>query len=1025
MPTARAGRRHVVGFGVMLAWLLAWCPGAFALNPALDVSQYVHTAWRIRDGFSKGTINSIAQTPDGYLWLGTEVGMLRFDGMRPVPWQPPSGPSLPSSNIQTLLTTKDGVLWIGTDLGLAWWKDGKLTRYEPLGGRFIGSLVEDHEGTIWATTFFNLKWTLCEIRRATAECHGDDGGPGVGAISVYEDRSGRLWAGTVGSANGLWQWKPGAPKFYPLPQQANGIRGLAEDGDGVLLVSLAGAVGRFVDEKMQIAFRFPTALRHLSFPTMVNDRDGGLWLGGSNGGGLVHVRGGRTDVFAPPDGLSGDSVYGLFEDREGNVWAASTGGLDRFRDSAVVTYSVQQGLASAFVGSVFAARDGSIWIGTSVGLNHWRHGQEISRWQPARAASVQSIFQDSLERMWVSTPNDIGYFRDNRFAPMEGVGGGLIRWIAEDADANLWIASTNRGLFRVSIRTGEIDLTRWDRLNRGATAVAMATDSSLKGVWLGFRQDGLVYFADGQVRASFGIADGIAAGLRSLHLDSDGVLWVATDNGLSRVQNGRVATLTSKNGLPCDGIEWLVEDDDRALWLGTRCGLVRIAHADLAGWIPSLDSSAHEPKGAIKTTVFDVTDGVRTYIGASYFSRPAAKGSDGRLWFISQGGLSVVDPHSLAFNSLPPPVHIEQIIADRTPYDADALARGDGRLPPLTRDLQIDYTALSLVAPEKMRFRYQLEGRDRDWQDAGNRRQAFYSDLPPGNYRFRVMASNNSGVWNETGATLNFAVAPAYYQTAWFRVLVIGAFLGLLAALYRLRVRQVALQYNARLEARVSERTRIARDLHDTLLQSFQGVLLKFYAATYLLPDRPEEAKKTLEGVIDQARNAITEGRDAVQGLRAAATVTNDLPGVIRTFAEDLAASHEATEVQLHVEGMPRDLAALIQDDVYRIACEALRNAFSHADARHVEVEIHYDQRQLRLRIRDDGKGIESNILRAGGRPRHYGLKGMHERAAVVGGKLTVWSEVDAGTEIELTVPASVAYAPAMPSPSPLVPEQT
>jgi signal transduction histidine kinase len=335
------------------------------------------------------------------------------------------------------------------------------------------------------------------------------------------------------------------------------------------------------------------------------------------------------------------------------------------------------------------------------------------------------------------------------------------------------------------------------------------------------------------------------------------------------------------------------------------------------------------------------------------------------------------------------------------------------RLPPLTRDVEIDYTALSLVVPEKVRFRYKLEGRDKDWQEAGNRRQAFYSDLPPRNYRFRVVACNNSGVWNEAGASFDFSVAPAYHQTWLFRVSGVAGFLMLLWVLYQMRVRQVAREYSMHLEGRVSERTRIARELHDTLLQSFQGLLLRFQAATYLLPDRPEEAKRSFESAIDQAAIAITEGRDAVQGLRSSTKVTNDLAGAITTLGTELAAGESnpnAAEFHVEVEGASRDLHPILRDEVYRIAGEAVRNAFSHAQAKRIEVEIRYDERQLRLRVRDDGKGIHAQHLKESGRAGHYGLPGMRERAKLMGGKLTVWSEQDAGTEVELKMPASRAY---------------
>lgn len=302
-------------------------------------------------------------------------------------------------------------------------------------------------------------------------------------------------------------------------------------------------------------------------------------------------------------------------------------------------------------------------------------------------------------------------------------------------------------------------------------------------------------------------------------------------------------------------------------------------------------------------------------------------------------------------------MHIEQIISDRKSYDAVSQLQ----LPPSVRDLQVDLTALSFVAPEKVRFRYKLEGYDKNWQEAGNRRQAFYTNLPPRAYRFRVQACNNSGVWNEGGALLDFSIAPAFYQTTWFAVACEVLFLALLWLVYQLRVRQLALQFNRTFEARVSERTRIARDLHDTLLQSFQGLLLRFQSVVKLLPERPTEAKQRLQSALDQAAAAITEGRDAVQGLRSSALETNELADGIKAIAEELASNASAIDspvIEVEVEGKTRELKPIVRDEAYRIAGEALRNAFRHAKAERITVEIRYDKRQFRLRAVMTERGL-------------------------------------------------------------------
>ena len=491
--------------------------------------------------------------------------------------------------------------------------------------------------------------------------------------------------------------------------------------------------------------------------------------------------------------------------------------------------------------------------------------------------------------------------------------------------------------------------------------------------------------------------------VRGFYIDGHGTLWVPTEGGLSRIKDGHILTLTSQNGLPCNTVHWMMEDDAQSVWLYLSCGLVRVGRSELEAW------TSH-PKQTIQVTVFDSSDGVSSHRFPGAYNAVVAKSADGKLWFVRPGGVSVIDPRHLPTNTLPPPIHIEQITADRKTYRATSGLP----LPPLIRDLQIDYTALSFVAPEKNRFRVMLEGRDREWQDVGTRRQAFYTDLGPGTYRFRVVASNNSGVWNEAGATLEFSIAPAYYQTRWFQAAIAVGVFALLWVAYRLRIRQVARQFNRTLDARVSERTRIARELHDTLLQSFHGLLLQFQTASYLLRERPEEAKEQLDGAIDHAAKAITEGRDAVQGLRASTVERNDLAVAIRTLGDELA-THASPDqpptFSVAVEGQTRDLHPIVRDEIYKIAAEALRNAFRHAHAGRVEVEIRYDTEQFRLRVRDDGKGIDPAVLANQGLEGHYGLRGMPERAALIGGKLAVWSEVGAGTEVDLRLPGSAVYA--------------
>ena len=433
-----------------------------------------------------------------------------------------------------------------------------------------------------------------------------------------------------------------------------------------------------------------------------------------------------------------------------------------------------------------------------------------------------------------------------------------------------------------------------------------------------------------------------------------------------------------------------------------RCGLVRIARTELDAWIA-------DPKRRVETTVWGVADGVRLHpVSPASFGPPSAKSSEGKLWFLMGEGIQVVDPHHLAVNQLPPPVHIEQVVADHKTYwqNLTAAAAPNMRLPSLTRDLQIDYTALSLVAPEKVHFKYKLEGQDADWKEVINDRQAQYTNLPPRHYRFRVIASNNSGVWNEAGDSLEFSIDPAFYQTNWFRALCAAVSLVLLWAAYRFRVRQLQRQFQIASEARLNERMRIARELHDNLLQTVQGFMLRLQAVNEMLP--AGAAKNELEETLEIGDRAIIEGRRTVQDLRSSLT-TSDLANAIRAVGEELA-SKDGASFRLAVEGPVRDLDPIVRDEVYSIAREALRNAFTHADATRIEAELTFEEQLLRLRIRDDGKGIAPEIAEQG-RAGHYGLAGMRERSRRIGSKLVILSGAGTGTEIDLSVAGSIAYA--------------
>jgi PAS domain S-box-containing protein len=369
------------------------------------------------------------------------------------------------------------------------------------------------------------------------------------------------------------------------------------------------------------------------------------------------------------------------------------------------------------------------------------------------------------------------------FVSIRGVPGGLVSSVAQDRQGNLWIANQDQGLLRLS-KDGTVQQISWASIGHKDGAQSLAADRSTAGLWLGFNTGGVAYLSDGQIKQTYGRAEGLGGGrVSALYIEADDTVWAATEGGLSRIKSGRVVTLTSKNGLPCDGIQWITQDENHSFWMQMTCGLVRIVHSEL-------DAAATDAQRKIQPTVFDSSDGVSNVAIGVRAGSQVTRSLDGKMWFQGWGGASVIDPQHLPSNKLTPPVHIEQITADGRTYDPSQGLR----LPPRIQHLDIDYTALSLVAPEKDRFRFRLEGYDRDWRDVGNRRQAFYTNLPPHNYTFVVQACNNSGVWNEAGASLDFSIAPAYYQTNWFRAVCVAVLLALVWAAYRLRIRQLRRQ---------------------------------------------------------------------------------------------------------------------------------------------------------------------------------------------------------------------------------------
>ena len=974
-------------------------PPAKAVSPDRKISQYAHSAWRLQDGFLGSAASAIAQTVDGYIWVATHSGIERFDGVRFVHWNPPGGERLRSAHGFTLLGTSDGSLWIGTtEAGLWRWKNQQLTQY--LSGVLseVNSMVEGEHGSIWVALdeLQNHSGGVCEVGLGKTHCYGvSDGIPYNCCSSVVRDIAGYLWI--TGNFEAI-KWK--AP---------SSSRAMFKLRHPILHANNLDSIAVASDDSAWIGDYMPgngRGLQHLSHGTwspvktadwdsssigvaaLLLDRHQVLWVGTSSHG-LYTVRNGIVDHYGSEDGLSGDYVFKLLEDREGNIWAATTNGIDCFKDLAVTTFSSREGLSTTEVDTVLASRDGTVWAGGVRGLDAIREGKIASLRSGKGLPGVQvtSLFEDPKGHLVVGVDSTLSILKDGKFTPIKRPNGrslGFVVGISGDGDNHIWaeISGSPRELLQIC----DFHVKRAFPVPQmpAAREVAIGPQGS---IWLGLMSGDLARYRDGKLDI-FHFPHKTESYVKEVSVGRDGSVLGATGFGMIGWRKGKQQILTMQNGLPCDGINAFIEDNYGALWLYMECGLIQISGQELHRWWD-------DPSIKLSMRIFDSVDGVRP--GHAIF-RGAARGPDGKLWFANESVLQTVDPAHLSRNSIPPPVHIEEVMADRRTFSSIT----DLTLPALTRDIAIRYTALSFVAPQKVLFRYMLDGQDKTWQDVGTRREALYTNLAPGSYRFRVIACNNDGLWNETGDGFSFTIEPAYYQTRWFALLCVASVAGMLWLLYFFRMKQAQAQIEQRLEAQHEEREQIARELHDTLLQGFQGLTLRFQAVMKILPN-DEPAHQMMEKVLDRADEVLLEGRQSVQGLRGAGGPNSNLAEMLAHCGEELAESH-ACEFSLAVLGSPLEVKPIISTEIYRIAREALFNAFQHARAKRIEVELTYSSDLVSLRVRDDGTGIDSQIL-SFGRTGHWGLSGMRERAQKIGATLNIWSNPGAGTEVEMTIP--------------------
>jgi signal transduction histidine kinase/ligand-binding sensor domain-containing protein len=970
---------------------LAFARAAHGLDPHRALTQYGHDVWRVADGLPQNAVLSVAQSRDGYLWLGTTSGLVRFDGVRFTVFDKANTEAIGHNQISALFEDRDGALWIGTfGGGLTKLQNQRFTTYTTRDGLSHGvvkAICQDRAGGLWVATlahglnlFKDGHFTVYTTR---------NGLPHDDVFSVAPSQDGGVWIATAG---GLAHFRDGRFTAYTerdgLP--SNRCVSVYEDRKGTLWAGTRDrGLVRLREGRISV-YRVSDGLSSDAVSSIIEDRAGALWFATKDHG-LNRLYDGRLSALTTKDGLSSDVVYSVVEDREGSLWIGTFGGgLNRLRDARFAVFTMQNGLPHDHVRSVFEDAEGQVWLATfggGLGLLKGGRFTTLSRRDGLPTDRLYCVLRDRHGDLWVGTDGS-GLVRQRegrltRYTKRDGLAHDNVRALYEDRQGNLWVG-TSGGLSRF----GDGRFTTYTTADGLSSDAVHAILQDREGaLWLGTWGGGLNRLRDGTFSA-FSKKDGVTNDfILSFYEDREGSLWIGTlGGGLIRGREGHFRAYTTKQGLFEDLVYQALEDGRENLWISCNKGVYRVSKREL----DDLDRGLIR---AVRSVSFGIADGMPSGECANGSQPLGWKGRDGRLWIPTQSGVVVINPDRLEVNQIPPPVVIEELLVDRRPVAME----GQPSLPPGDGDLEFHYTGLSFLVPGKVRFKYRLEGFSDEWVDAGPRRVATYTNIPPGRYRFRVIAGNADGVWNESGAFFDLRLRPHFHQTWWFYGLV-AMTVGLTGfGLHRVRVRQV----EAQLAAVFAERTRMSRELHDTLAQGFAGIAIHLDAAAACLPKGAQELRSHLALARSLVRESLAEARRAVLDLRPQALEHADLATAISEMARRLAGD---ARIQVEVTGEPRRVPSTAESNLLRIAQEALTNALRHAGAREIRVCLDFGTEQVCLRIQDDGHGFAAGAEASSG-SAHLGLVGIRERVAQIGGLLTLNSRVGSGTEVVVEVP--------------------
>ncbi|HEY7210581.1 MAG TPA: two-component regulator propeller domain-containing protein [Bryobacteraceae bacterium] len=964
--------------------LLAFCglilivKAAFGLDPSRSLDEFSYQTWQTGSGLPQNSVHSILQTRDGFLWLATEGGLVRFDGYRFVVFDTRNTPALQSNSIRALLEDAEGTLWIATASTLCRRKWDSIDGV-PQAGAGILALHHDRAGGVWAVTADALEHWSLDLSKPPQRFPIPDTSPRLtGALA--SGIGGGVWLGT---ATGLKRWQNGrfADASSTLP--ASAVKSLLLDHSRRLWVGTAKGLFRS-DPAAAREFQTVCESSKLSgIGGLFEDWERSVWIGADDG--PYRLEPGPKAACQPARNLAAVPVLSFAEDAEGDLWVGTeSSGVTIIRNQKFVTYTAREGLTSDTVRCVFEDRKGSVYIGTSGGLTQIQDGH-FRRFTTADGLAsniVLSLGQSSDGELLIGTPDGLNRFHNGSFSlatSADGLPDDFVRSIYTDRDGSLWIG-TRRGLSHEDLNHRFTTYTQANGL--GSDLVGAVLRDRKGDLWVA-TLGGLSRFNDGRFQ-NFRTVDGLSSNVvTALYEDTDGDLWIGTqDAGLNVQINSKFVSLPRTLGLP-EAVYGIVEDASGEFWIPSKTGIARVNRKELRNVATGIARD-------LNVVWYNTSDGLRVD-ECSIGGHPEVwKASDGTIWFSTVKGAAALTPSAAHLNRILPSVAIESVQIDNATLMPSQL----GDLKPEHSRFAFEYTALSFAAPQKVVYRYRLEGFDRNWIDAGARRIAYYTNIPPGNYRFRVIARNNDGFWNEAGARLSFRLEPHFYQTLWFYGLCALALALCSYGIYRWRVAEI----ESRFQAVFEERNRIGREIHDTLAQSFVAVSMQLEIVSRLLSSSVEAAREHLDQARLQVREGLQEARRSIWQLRSESAENEDLAARVSKAAQQAIGLHPV-KLSFEVRGTYRPLGARVEDELLRISQEAVNNALRHANPERITIELVYAARNLRMTIADDGCGFTPGAVTPGPNG-HFGLKGMRERAEQINASLLVESAAGKGTRV-------------------------